>query len=269
MDKTFWLNNPLIFINNYKNFIPKKDASRLEQMNQATLGSLYLLIIMTVGGVKNTIFYVILISIILYIIYLNYTKMNNNKQTKEEFITQETIDDLKPGIESGYYDSDAKIKLNKLYPSAYKNDKLDTMVRKETIKNKTFIENLEKKITDVMNPDLQYKEELKRKPTLGNPYMNPLLVDYNTENVIFPVNADDEDVKRSMVLEFNKDLFKDTSQLFDEKNIERQFYTVAGASIPNDQQKFAEWCYKIPVTCKEDTRACKIAEDLRQKTSYR
>ena len=54
-----------------------------------------------------------------------------------------------------------------------KTKELDEMVRKKSERNQ--------KILDVP-----------REPTVDNPFMNPILNDFNTENAPYPVNADDE-----------------------------------------------------------------------------
>ena len=59
------------------------------------------------------------------------------------------------------------------------------------------------------------------------------------------------------------------TSLFDEKNTQRQFYTIPGGAIPNDQQKFAEWCYKTPATCKEDTNNCINFDNMKFRNRYK
>ena len=49
----------------------------------------------------------------------------------------------------------------------------------------------------------------------------------------------------------NDSLFRDVNDLFGKNNSQRQFYTVPGNSIPNDQDTFAKWLYATPKTCKE------------------
>ncbi len=51
----------------------------------------------------------------------------------------------------------------------------------------------------------------------------------------------------------NQDLFKD----------ERSFYTLPSTTIPNDQDGFARWIYRLPETCKENTNQCLRYEDIR------
>ena len=50
---------------------------------------------------------------------------------------------------------------------------------------------------------------------------------------------------------FNDSLIRDVDDLFERFNSQRQFYTVPGNSIPNDQDTFAKWLYARPKSCKE------------------
>ncbi len=33
--------------------------------------------------------------------------------------------------------------------------------------------------------------------------------------------------------------------------MQRNFYSMPSTTVPNDQTGFANWCYKLPKTCKE------------------
>jgi hypothetical protein len=89
--------------------------------------------------------------------------------------------------------------------------------------------------------------------------------DFNNDNHS-PVacNSDDEDIKQNMDLKFNEDMYHDIEDVFDKKNSQRQFFTVAH-TIPNDMEAFANWCYKFPPTCKTNQERCLRYEDLRMK----
>jgi hypothetical protein len=94
--------------------------------------------------------------------------------------------------------------------------------------------------------------------------MNSSAGDFNKENVPVACNADDEDINKDIDLKFNADLYRDIEDVFNKKNSQRQFYTVAH-NVPNDQEAFARWCYKFPKTCKTDQERCLEYEDLRTK----
>ena len=53
---------------------------------------------------------------------------------------------------------------------------------------------------------------------------------------------------------FNNDLYRDANDIFGKNNSQRQFYTVPGGSIPNDQEAFTKWLYQTPPTCKEGNK---------------
>ena len=46
-------------------------------------------------------------------------------------------------------------------------------------------------------------------------------------------------------------MYRDVKDIFGKNNSQRQFYTVPGNQVPNDQGAFAQWCYGMPKTCKE------------------
>ena len=50
---------------------------------------------------------------------------------------------------------------------------------------------------------------------------------------------------------FKNDLYNDVSDIFNRNNSQRSFYTVPSTTFPNEQNKFANWLYKLPKTCKE------------------
>lgn len=245
MDNTnndkFWTENPFVLLENLTKFIPTKSMTRIQQMNAITLFCLYAIIILKLIDLLNNyvaIFFIGIIVILVLIYYNKYKKINDDSDN-EQF-----------NVESGYYDSDSVLRIGKFYSEKNRNKKLDKMVYDTSMKNQDIL-------------------DVKREPTVDNPFMNPILNDFNTENVPYPVNIDDDVIKQKINLTYNKDLFKDLSDLYDSKNVERQFFTIPGGAIPNDQQKFAEWCYKTPSTCKENTENCIVYDDLRYRNNYK
>lgn len=239
-DDLFWLEKPKVLIDTFDKFIPNKKMSIYQQMNAITLFCIYALIILKIVGLDNIATNILFVGIIvlLIILYLNKYKPITEK------------DDEKFTVESGYYDSDNSLKLGRFYSEKNRNKELDKMVKNISDKNQDIL-------------------DIPREPTIDNPFMNPILNDYNTENAPYPVNVDDEVVQDKINLTYNKDLFKDLSDLYDSKNVQRQFFTIPGGAIPNDQQKFAEFCYGTPKTCKEDTRYCVSFDDIRYRNNYK
>lgn len=225
-----WVEQPSVFLKNkgYLNFLPNRTMSVTEQINSLTLFLIYILLILFILEINTNMSVGIIVTLIIVMLILHYSYYSKSS-TKEKY-DGEDID-----IESGSYDSDNTLRSGRFYSiKKNKNPSMDISFEKMQ----------------------KYLKANQRKPTPDNPFMNPLLTDYNTENIPQPSNVDDEDIQTEMKLNFNKDLFRDNDDLFDRKNSERIFYTVPGGSIPNDQDAFARWCYGNSETCKNDTRSC-------------
>lgn len=96
-----------------------------------------------------------------------------------------------------------------------------------------------------------------RLPTNNNPYMNPLSYD-NTLNIpACEYNKKDIDSR----YKFN--LYQNSNDLFDTKNLERQFYTMPVTTVPNDIVTFGKWLYGTNGNCKYDGTRCLQYEDER------
>ena len=99
-----------------------------------------------------------------------------------------------------------------------------------------------------------------RVPDKENPFMNPTLADYGSDKPSPPKSCpsyNNKGVQRRVEELFNEDLYRDANDIFGKNNSQRQFYTVPGNQVPNDQGAFAQWCYGTPPTCKEGNQlAC-------------
>lgn len=101
-------------------------------------------------------------------------------------------------------------------------------------------------------------------PTKNNPFMNVTMADLmnnRTRPSACPVT--NPTVRDQMAQAFDENLFTDVEDVFNRKHSQRQFYTTASTTIPNDQTGFAEWLYKAPETCKENQLNCLKYEDIR------
>ena len=97
-------------------------------------------------------------------------------------------------------------------------------------------------------------------PTKDNPFMNPRFQDYGN-NQSLPAKAcktyNNVGLQGKVEEYFNEDLYRDVGDIFGKNNSQRQFYTVPGNQVPNDQWAFANWLYGTPPTCKEGNKiAC-------------
>ena len=93
-----------------------------------------------------------------------------------------------------------------------------------------------------------------RVPTKDNPFMNPGVGEFSNDTIRMPESCSSYNnvgVQRRVEQLFNEDLYRDMKDVFGKNNSQRQFYTVPGNQVPNDQGSFAQWCYGTPKTCKE------------------
>ena len=96
-------------------------------------------------------------------------------------------------------------------------------------------------------------------PTARNPFMNVLVDEfkYNPKRAM-AASVYDPSVKVALDDFFRTDFYKDPTDVFGRSQSQRQFITMPSTSIPNDQDSYQNWLYKIPgKTCKEGGRdAC-------------
>jgi hypothetical protein len=148
-------------------------------------------------------------------------------------------------IKSGYYDSENKLVIgNKEKPSEYLRGKNESLYTIDEL--------------------LDYEKNTCRKPTPDNPLMNPAVTEYGNGDPPVACNSDDDDIKESIKVNFNHNLFRDVDELWERENSQRQFYTMPNTAIPNNQTEFAKWLYKLPnsTICKEDNN-CLRYDDIR------
>lgn len=92
--------------------------------------------------------------------------------------------------------------------------------------------------------------------TPGNPFMNVLV----SELTGAPAKAPSASVVATDMKMHLDDFFRvqwtsDPTDVFGKAQSQREFYTVPGATVPNDQGSYQNWLYKIPgKTCKEGGR---------------
>jgi hypothetical protein len=120
------------------------------------------------------------------------------------------------------------------------------------------------------NEIIEEFNETCQKPTKNNPFMNVLVSDYPGSSGVYKEKdiacSSDDNIKKSIDTNFDDGLYKDTDNLFNKNNSQRQFYTNPSTTIPNDQDSFSKWLYKPTKSCKEDTINCSsnIYERLQQ-----
>lgn len=100
-----------------------------------------------------------------------------------------------------------------------------------------------------------------KSPTLNNPYMNILVTQDKQE--LPACDSREEEVKDLTNKYYKFNLYQNGEDLFDKKNMERQFYTMPSSTIPNKQNEFINWLYKNEGNCKTNTELCLPYEDKR------
>lgn len=230
---TFWINNyEVIFMDgNYTKFIPKKNMTYIEKLNSLSRLAFYFFIVLLLFGDTNHenykwIFIPVLILLTTLILFKLDEKEKNMKKEKEEHKKNITVE--KPNI-----------------------------TPEETYKS-------EKK---AVKECLTCKTGKCRESTKNNPFMNVLLTDFE-EDPQRPEACDleDTDIMDKAYDGFYEGLYRDVSDVFEQKNSQRTYYTTPSTTIPNDTKSFAEWLYGVPETCKTDNNFCNALNniDLRQ-----
>jgi len=87
-----------------------------------------------------------------------------------------------------------------------------------------------------------------RKPTLNNPLMNPLIGD-NPYKIKQACNIDNNNILENVDKRFCNKLYQTTSNIFSNRNNQRQFYSMPNTKNTPDKAAFANWLYKTPVSC--------------------
>jgi len=96
-------------------------------------------------------------------------------------------------------------------------------------------------------------------PNAKNPFMNVSPEEPKYTPFRSPAaDVNDPDVKKYLDNFFRVQWFSDPTDVFGKSQNQRQFYTMPSTSIPNDEESYRNWLYKIPFkTCKEGGRqAC-------------
>lgn len=251
----FWTQDPTILYknNNYLEFIPAEEMSRVRQLNAATRFAIYYLFIALILKKEEQWIHLGIVAII-FIVILFYSFNSDAKAKQEElkrvkglenFTNNETDEkNDKINFETGYYDSNEKLHMGKYYGSKHKS---------RTKANK---------INYSMDDYNAFEKSVCRKPTVDNPFMNPLQTDFNVENPPVACNVDDDEVSQKISTAFNDNLFRDVSDVFGRENSQRQFYTVPQMNPP-DTHSFAMWLYGNQNICKNDQSKCMKYTDLR------
>lgn len=295
----FWLDDPKqLFINNqYTKFFPRYEMTRVEQFNSLSRFFLYMIILIFAFGQNEQWLVIPIVGLVIVVILYNFHKADKFgkdkeldrilQQRKERRVRErqedavqyrhddedpqklldiqndedygETVDapideenkslypeEGKYQIQAGMYDLEGKLLVGaKPLPPKYKREPDEQEFTVDEI--------------------LEYQKNTCRRPTPDNPMMNPDLTEYGNGDPPAACNADDEDIKNEINVNFNHQLFRDVDEIWERENSQRQFYTLPNTAVPNNQIEFAKWLYLPTTNCKTNQENCLRYEDLRYK----
>jgi hypothetical protein len=121
----------------------------------------------------------------------------------------------------------------------------------ETISEEKTIPVLEEVVGEKVTP-----------PTSKNPFMNVLIdqIKYNPTRAA-ALSVLDPQLSISLEQFFKTNFTSDPTDVFGRSQSQRQFYVTPSTTVPNDQESYQNWLYRIPgKTCKEGGReACSMS----------
>ena len=119
----------------------------------------------------------------------------------------------------------------------------DAMKGLMSSKGHTSMEDIDAMIMDI-------NKDIFREPDDDNPMMNQNTFDlYENKKAVPTYN--NPGMKRKVEETLDGGIFKDSNDLFNRRNSQRQWYTMPNTEAMNKQTEFAKWCYMTPPTCKE------------------
>ena len=101
-------------------------------------------------------------------------------------------------------------------------------------------------------------------PTGPNPFMNLLINEIKSNPTKPPaINTDTPEMARVLSNEFQGRMYGDPTDVFQRNQNQRAWVTQPSTSIPNDQESFQNWLYRVPGrTCKEGNNyACRTGTE--------
>lgn len=239
-NENLWINNPKILYEEYWKIIPNETMNQNEKINATTRLAIYFSFIAIL--LFSNIYYSLILTTLIIVIIIMIFNIQKNKKTENNTNILTAINDVydnvhnddKNIIKSGYIDGDGNYRVGE---------------RDEIIKT---------------NDD-----EKCRTPTVENPFMNIVFSDYmNMDNLPRPCNVSDDKLDKEVNMYYDSSLFRTVQDVYNRNNSQRLMYSVPVNTDVESVQMFREWLYKVPTTCKENTKFCKYYNEPRFYSNY-
>lgn len=253
-NEQFWLDDYHVLYENgnYSKIVPIYESTRIEKLNALSRLCIIFLLLALIFDRKDKWWYIPFIFLIVLVLFYVVDNLIKNNKKPEKFTSNNNI------IQNPAYEKASSCGSSHASGDIINNDLMSTDVNS----NASFYTN--DSIEKLQNASC-------RSSSSENPFMNIQLGDFTQCPATDPLldvaacNADDEDVKNDMRVNFNHELFRDVDELWEKHNSQRQFYTMPNTTVPTNQTEFARWLYRTPEICKENTQNCLRYEDLRMK----
>jgi len=217
----FWYNNPSVLWdkNRFIEFFPNPRLSLAEKLNSLVRLSFYVCIILMIFFGNYLYLYIPIV--VLALTYLIYTNYKPPKPIQ--------LEGYKSLINSEFA-GDGELSYS---PEVINTGQIETSLG-----------------------NIQLTPDKCKQPTVNNPFMNANLITDKRDRPPACPYYDNEKVAAKVESDFDYNLYRDVSDLYNKRNSQRQYYTMPATTIPNEQTSFAKWCYLSPPTCKEDSIRC-------------
>ena len=227
--ENFWFDKPseLFKTSKLNLFIPTNDMSNIQKLNSILRFTIYFSLIVYFLKEDYRIFYSVIVVCLLTIFIHKYSNINLDNFNNMEKIM-----------------NNFELKNGNLYFKKNLSDDNDSMVNQNHISKKCI------KPTNY-NPFMNRNIFDKKFPNSKNCDYNSKLKDYNNWKEETSNYNSDTTIEEIVEDKFNINLYKNVGDIFDRNNSQRQYYTVASNTLPNNQMEFAQWLYNTPKTCKE------------------
>jgi hypothetical protein len=229
----FWTEDPAILFRQYYDFFPFHQGARkctTTALNSFTRFGIYLGIILSV--LRGNIVYMMISVAIIIVAMASYYGMKSKGIVREDFA-------VAPSLPQG-------------------------LPTTPDLGSRDFVKGIEaagKAVEDVIG--ISNRTDVKD----SNPFMNVLLTEIGDDPLRSPARTD-EFLKRQFSNQFQDRIYGDPGDVFQHTQNQRIWEVNPSTSIPNDQQSFQNWLFRVPgKTCKEgNTRVCKTGSEGGQLT---